>query len=128
MNTATTKAPSSKRRRRFARESQTKSSAANGASAARPASAVTEDKSQSNPRTKASMLIEMLKREEGATLEQMAAATGWLPHTTRAALSGLKKKGHEVTSTKAEGVRIYRVSEPLGATSDRPAINSDTAA
>jgi hypothetical protein len=33
---------------------------------------------------------------------------GWLPHTTRAALTGLKKKGHTVTSTKADGVRTYR--------------------
>ena len=37
----------------------------------------------------------------------------WLPHTTRAALTGLKKKGHAVTSDKVEGrVRIYRVVAP----------------
>ena len=43
------------------------------------------------------------------TLNEMVEATGWLPHTTRAALTGLKKKGHEVTSTKTDGVRTYRV-------------------
>ena len=38
------------------------------------------------------------------------AATGWLPHTTRAALTGLKKKGHAVTSTKTDGARTYRLT------------------
>jgi hypothetical protein len=54
----------------------------------------------------------MLRSESGATLEQLVAATAWQPHTTRAALSGLKKKGHEVTSTKVDGVRTYRVIAP----------------
>jgi len=59
--------------------------------------------------TKTDTLLGMLHREEGATLEQMVAATGWLPHTTRAALTGLKKKGHEVSSKKAAGVRTYHI-------------------
>ena len=52
----------------------------------------------------------MLRRVEGATLAQMVEATGWLPHTARAALTGLKKKGHVITSEKLDGVRTYRVA------------------
>lgn len=58
--------------------------------------------------TKTDTILALLTRAEGVTLEQMVEATCWLPHTTRAALTGLKKKGHEVTSVKADGVRTYR--------------------
>ena len=37
-------------------------------------------------------MIEMLKRPEGATVEQIAAATGWQHHTIRGAISGALKK------------------------------------
>ena len=38
------------------------------------------------------------------------AATGWLPHTTRAALTGLRKKGHRLAkSQNAEGRTVYRL-------------------
>jgi len=62
------------------------------------------------PASKVSLVFQLLQRDEGATLSQLVAATGWLPHSTRAALTGLKKKGHEVTSSKADGEeRVYRV-------------------
>lgn len=63
--------------------------------------------------SKTNLVLGMLQRAEGATIDQLASATGWLPHTTRAALTGLKKKGHVVTSEKVEGQgRIYRVVAP----------------
>ena len=58
---------------------------------------------------KSDLVIGLLQRLVGATLDEMVAATGWLPHTTRAALTGLKKKGHQITSEKADGVRRYRI-------------------
>lgn len=62
------------------------------------------------PASKASLVLQLLQRPEGATIAQLVAATGWLPHTTRAALTGLKKKGHALTSEKASGEdRVYRV-------------------
>lgn len=61
--------------------------------------------------SKASILLELLGRDCGATLDQMVAATGWQPHTTRAALTGIRKKGHAVTSEKTDGVRVYRVAQ-----------------
>lgn len=63
------------------------------------------------PPTKTAVILGLLTRREGATLDQMIKATGWQPHTTRAALTGLKKKGFEVTSSKVDGVRTYRVTK-----------------
>ena len=51
----------------------------------------------------------MLQRKAGATLAQLAEATGWLPHTTRAALTGLRKKGHVITASKVDGISLYRI-------------------
>lgn len=60
--------------------------------------------------TKTGLVLELLRRPEGATIEQLVAATSWLPHTTRAALTGLKKKGHALISEKSDGVRSYRIN------------------
>jgi len=62
--------------------------------------------------SKASQVAALLTRDEGATLEQLIEATGWLPHTTRAALTGLKKKGYTISSDKLDGVRTYRAVAP----------------
>ena len=58
-------------------------------------------------------LIMLLRRPEGATLDVMAAATGWRPHSVRGAISGsLKKaKGLTVASERIEGIRTYRIVE-----------------
>ena len=61
------------------------------------------------PQTKQALLIAMLQREDGATLAQLVEATSWLPHTTRAALTGLRKKGHVITASKVDGISIYRI-------------------
>jgi uncharacterized protein DUF3489 len=56
--------------------------------------------------TKQALMIDMLKRPEGATVEQIAAATGWQHHTIRGAISGaLKRKlGLTVEATRAREV------------------------
>lgn len=64
------------------------------------------------PPTKQAQLAALVTRDTGTTLEQMMAATGWLPHTTRAALTGLKKRGYAITSDKIDGVRTYRAVAP----------------
>jgi len=58
--------------------------------------------------TKQDQVAALLLRDEGATLDQIIAATGWLPHTTRAALTGLRKKGYAIDRDKVDGVRTYR--------------------
>ena len=60
--------------------------------------------------TKSAAVIAMLGRPEGATLDEMIAATGWLPHTTRAALTGLKQKGHMIVRDKRGEVTCYRIA------------------
>ena len=62
--------------------------------------------------TKQQIMIDLLRRPEGAGIEEITAATGWQSHTVRGAMSGtLKKKlGLEVTSEKVEGRgRVYRL-------------------
>lgn len=61
---------------------------------------------------KRDQLAGLLVRDEGATLDQMIAATGWLPHTTRAAMTGLRKAGYAIDSDKVDGVRTYRAVAP----------------
>jgi len=65
--------------------------------------------------SKQALIIALLSRAEGATLDQLIAATGWLPHTTRAALTGLRKKGCAIERAKGEdGKSLYRI----GSTND----------
>ena len=110
MTSTTTKKSATKKPRRMAREPQ-----------AKPVSARNEDEQPSdksdNPAahgeaakrpTKSAIIVGLLTRSKGATLQEMVDATGWLPHTTRAALTGLKKKGLVITSEKVDGVRTYR--------------------
>jgi hypothetical protein len=60
--------------------------------------------------SKSAAVIALLGREEGATLADMIAATGWLPHTTRAALTGVRKKGHTLEKSKRGDQTCYRIA------------------
>jgi len=63
--------------------------------------------------SKQAKLVEMLKRTDGASIDEIAKAFDWQPHTVRGAIAGaLKKKlGLDVTSEKIEGRgRVYRVA------------------
>lgn len=61
------------------------------------------------PATKSAQVVALLQRDTGATLPEMITATGWLPHTTRAALTGLRKKGHAIVRTSRDGATCYRI-------------------
>jgi hypothetical protein len=67
-------------------------------------------KPSSRPASKIRTVLSLLQREEGATLDEMVTATGWLPHTTRAALTGLRKKGHAIAKDKREDTTCYRIA------------------
>lgn len=73
-----------------------------------PAQPFAAGKATNKPECLATLLV----RDEGATLDQMIAVTGWLPHTTRAAMTGLRKKGYVIDSDKVDGVRTYRAVAP----------------
>lgn len=61
------------------------------------------------PESKIAKVTGLLERSDGASLDEMVAATGWLPHTTRAALTGLKKKGHVISKAKVDAVTRYSI-------------------
>ena len=66
--------------------------------------------------TKKAAVLELLRREEGATLDELIAATGWLPHTTRAALTGLRQRGYTLDKIKSEDSRtVYRIRSEAAA-------------
>jgi Protein of unknown function (DUF3489) len=65
---------------------------------------------QHRPGTKRALIITLLSREQGASSAELIAATGWLPHTTRAALTGLRQTGCGIERFKrADGMTAYRI-------------------
>ena len=61
--------------------------------------------------SKQALVVEMLSQEPGATLDALIEATGWLPHTTRAALTGLRKRGFAVERFRHETTgSVYRIT------------------
>jgi hypothetical protein len=53
--------------------------------------------------SKLSIVLGLLQAPEGASLAKLVAVTGWQPHTTRAALTGLRKRGYLITTDKTVG-------------------------
>lgn len=75
--------------------------------------AVDDIPARNGPRvgTKQSLIVSMLLAEQGATLDALTDATSWLPHTARAALTGLRKKGYAIERFRGEGEKVsaYRI-------------------
>lgn len=91
-----TEPTTTKRPRRMAREAKS------DAPSAPPAA---------KPQSKAALVEDLLQRGDGVSLDDLCQATGWLPHTCRAFLTGLRKKGRAVERIKREdGVTIYRMA------------------
>jgi Protein of unknown function (DUF3489) len=71
-------------------------------------------------------VIELLRRAGGATIVDLTQATGWLPHTTRAALTGLRKRGYTVIR---EGIgaedSAYRISDAPSYRGNRSVLQRD---
>jgi hypothetical protein len=66
--------------------------------------------------SKQAKIVELMKRAKGATLDELVKATDWLPHTTRAALTGLRKRGLTVERVKDEGRgSVYRIKSERAA-------------
>ena len=61
---------------------------------------------------KLSNVLHLLRRKEGATIADLQDATGWQPHSVRAALTGFRKQGVEITRSKnRDGVTIYTAAQ-----------------
>jgi hypothetical protein len=64
--------------------------------------------------TKKEQMLALLRREGGATLNEIVGLTGWLPHTTRAVFTGLRKKGFALDRSRTGGVTRYAIkAEPV---------------
>jgi len=77
-----------------------------------PASPAAGQVRRTRPDTKQARLVAMLHRPEGASLDEIVAATGWQAHTVRGAISGAlrKKLGLTITPKKVDGRgRVYRI-------------------
>ena len=61
------------------------------------------------PGGKLGVLLDAVSRPEGATLEELSAAAGWLPHTTRAAISRLRQRGYAVRITMTGTRKVYQL-------------------
>ncbi len=65
-----------------------------------------------NP-TKTATILKLLRRPKGASLVRLQKATDWQAHSIRAALTGLRKKGHEIerSGKDTKGATVYRIAK-----------------
>ncbi len=68
-----------------------------------------DDMSAPRSGTKQARLVELLDGDHGASLTDLTAALGWLPHTVRAALTGLRKRGYQIERGVEDGASRYRI-------------------
>jgi len=74
---------------------------------------------QIRPGSKQAVIIDLMVRPKGATLDELIQATEWLPHTTRAALTGLRKRGYGIERTRGDDkITRYRATQPRGSAPD----------
>lgn len=72
------------------------------------------------PRSKLGIVVKLLSAADGATLERLVEATGWLPHTLRAALTSLRKRGYAVERIRDGAGSRYRIAADGRASGDAP--------
>ena len=81
-----------------------------------PGPAVIGERAKTAPRagSKLSQVIDLIHGSDGATMLRLTEVTGWLPHTTRAALTGLRKRGYAVVRERTGGeIRSTASQAPL---------------
>jgi hypothetical protein len=105
----------SKPKKRGSKAAGKKAAAETPKARTKAARATTAGNAESSPAqvragSKQAKIIDLMKRAKGATLDDMIEATEWLPHTTRAALAGLRKRGITVDRIKDEAKGpVYRI-------------------
>jgi hypothetical protein len=68
--------------------------------------------SSSRENSKQAQIVALIKRPQGAGLDELTTATGWQAHSVRGVLSGVirKKLGLNVVSVQDGNGRIYRIA------------------
>ena len=61
--------------------------------------------------TKQASILDLLRRAKGASIGDLTSATGWQAHSVRAAVTGLRKRGHDVERSVESGASRYRMIE-----------------
>jgi hypothetical protein len=92
---------------------QRRTVAAKPRSQARKASVAKSKKKTAPSQSKQDVVIEMLRRKSGVTIEDIIAETGWQPHSVRGFFSGLVKKKLKlplVSDVGKDGVRRYHIA------------------
>jgi DNA-binding IclR family transcriptional regulator len=60
--------------------------------------------------TKPETILKLIRRKAGSSVTELEKATGWQPHSIRAALTGLRNKGHDIQRGQgAKGQTVYRL-------------------
>lgn len=72
---------------------------------------VTDDPADAAPKTKVGKVEAMLRDDDGATIAALQDATGWQPHSVRAALTGLRKRGLDIRRESGPEGSLYRIVE-----------------
>lgn len=60
--------------------------------------------------TKRESMLALLRRDGGASLDEVCSLTSWQPHSTRAVFTGLRKKGFAFERTRTDGVTRYAIT------------------
>jgi cell division septation protein DedD len=110
---APTAAPTTKRSQDHGRSPAGPKRSVKTKSKSKPKPRATVSRSSTGSGTKQALLVDLLRRKEGATIAEVVKATGWQPHSVRGAISGsLKKKlGLAVVSDKVGSRgRVYRIT------------------
>jgi len=61
--------------------------------------------------TRQAAILNLLRRAEGASIDDLTSATGWQAHSVRAALPGLRKRGYDTERGVESGASRYRIIE-----------------
>lgn len=64
---------------------------------------------KSKSESKKDRVIALLRRDGGASLEEITGATDWQPHSARAVLTGFRKKGIAIEKAKVDGLTRYSI-------------------
>jgi hypothetical protein len=89
--------------------------APSASASAEPSQIAASSQSGRTPRqgSKLAEVMALLGRKQGVAIEELTSVTDWLPHTTRAALTGLRKRGYVIERSRSEqGSSVYRIVVP----------------
>jgi hypothetical protein len=97
---------------------QRKTGAAKPRSKRKKASSSSSKRCSASSPSKQDLVIQMLRRRSGVTIEEITAETGWQPHSVRGFFSGLVKKKLKLPLTSERGkngIRRYHIAPPAQA-------------